>query len=131
MPAKTAIGLPYVDAWGRRYSVKVASWPPAARRALGIRMVPAATIDSAEIWKLWKAGQSVRQVARATGIAKSTVHQMVHRIARDGGFAPAPDEAPDTPPITDVDTISEELARFIRRSLGCDSKDGDEAVGFA
>ena len=23
------------------------------------------------------------------------------------------------------------LARFIRRSLGCDSKDGDEAVGFA
>jgi hypothetical protein len=24
-----------------------------------------------------------------------------------------------------------ELAHFIRRSLGCDSKDGDEAVGFA
>jgi hypothetical protein len=25
----------------------------------------------------------------------------------------------------------DKLARFIRRSLGCDSKDGDEAVGFA
>jgi predicted enzyme related to lactoylglutathione lyase len=25
----------------------------------------------------------------------------------------------------------DELACFIRRSLGCDSKDGDEAVGFA
>jgi hypothetical protein len=97
---------PFVDDRGRRYSARVLEWPAAARRALGIRPVPTPAVDRNRIWRLMQDGRSVREIARAIGLPKTTVHKLMHEIARDGACAASLEHSAPAPIYTNTEDLA-------------------------
>jgi hypothetical protein len=82
-----------------------------------------------------EASANALRVALALGLIGRTGATVLHALvalAKGKLFIAGADQASVEEYVArEREAAAAQLACFIRRSLGCDSKDGDEAVGFA